>query len=82
MTTIENDSEKHEMTREHADKIRSAPPLNLTKKEAAVYLRITERHLENLVSRGRIPRAKLGRRVLFLREELDRRLRMSMLAAA
>jgi excisionase family DNA binding protein len=43
----------------------------LHKKEAAPFLGITEKALEHHISRGRVPFRKLGRRVIFLREELE-----------
>ena len=48
---------------------------NLTRKEAAAYLRISVRTLDNLAQDGEIPYSKLGKgaraRVIYQRKELD-----------
>lgn len=56
---------------EHPIDLRVAPPRLLTAKEAAAVLRISERHLGNLVAAGRLPRVKLGRRVLYRWSQLE-----------
>src|SRR5438093_8823853 len=43
----------------------------LNKKDAAPFLGISLKALDHLVSRGRIPYRKLGRRAIFVREELE-----------
>lgn len=46
----------------------------LTRKEAAAYLKLCPAMLDKVVREGRLPVAKLGRRVLIDRLEIDRRL--------
>jgi excisionase family DNA binding protein len=46
----------------------------LTRREAASYLRICEVMLDRIIKQGRLPVAKLGRRVLIDRLEIDKRL--------
>ncbi len=46
----------------------------LTRREAARYLRACEGMIDKLIKSGRLPVAKLGRRVLIDRLEIDRRL--------
>lgn len=46
----------------------------LTRREAAAYLKLCEAMLDKLIREGRLPVAKLGRRVLIDRLEIDRRL--------
>lgn len=43
----------------------------LTRTEAAEYLRVSDRYLRLETSRGNIAAFKLGRRVLYSREDLD-----------
>jgi excisionase family DNA binding protein len=38
-------------------------PEILTRREAALFLRVSERHLRTLIKEGRIPEIRLGRRV-------------------
>jgi excisionase family DNA binding protein len=44
----------------------------MTKVEAADYLRVSPRTLTNLLAARRLRAARIGRRVLFKRAELDR----------
>ena len=44
---------------------------NLSAKEAAVYLGVSERHLWTQTKARRIPHVKIGRRVLYPVKELD-----------
>ena len=46
----------------------------LTRREAAAYLRACEGMIDKLIREGRLPVAKLGRRVLIDRLEVDKRL--------
>lgn len=46
----------------------------LTRAEAAGYLKLCEAHLDKLIKEGRLPVARLGRRILIDRLEIDRRL--------
>ena len=43
----------------------------LAKKEAAAYLSLSPRTLDNLVARGDLPAFKVTRKVLFRRRDLD-----------
>lgn len=43
----------------------------LTSAEAAAYLRDAERHLRHLKDRGELPFVNLGRKVRFLKSDLD-----------
>ena len=43
----------------------------LTTKEAAAWLRISSRHLQNLAKRGAIPRIKLGASARYDRRDLQ-----------
>lgn len=55
----------------------------LTRKEAAEYLRVSERTLRTWVIEGRLVGARIGpRRVVFLRSELERFLSDAMQTAA
>jgi excisionase family DNA binding protein len=55
------------------------PRAVLTWKEAAYYLRVSERTLRNWVDQGKLSPARIGeRRVVFLQKELDRFLEESM----
>lgn len=44
---------------------------NLTKEEAADYLRISRATLDRLVKKRLVPHAKLGKRVIFRKRDLD-----------
>ncbi len=53
----------------------SAPPLAselLTVREAAEFLRCSRQRVDNLLSQGRLPRVKEGRRTLIARAALER----------
>ena len=55
------------------------PRAVLTWKEAAFYLRVSERTLRNWVDQRKLSPARIGeRRVVFLQKELDRFLEESM----
>lgn len=56
------------------DKLRANPPKILSPREAAYALGICERNLQNLTKRGVLPRIKLGRRVIYRWEQIERAL--------
>jgi len=74
-------SETLGLTREQIEKVRSNPPANMTKTEAAAYLRISLRHLENEIRACRIQALRIGRRVILRKADIDRRLELLALAA-
>lgn len=47
------------------------PVLLLSTKEAAVYLGVSQGHIRNLVSAGKLPYKKLGARNRYLKSDLD-----------
>lgn len=51
--------------------LRTNPPRLLSPREAAAVLGISARHLQNLTAAGRLPRIKLGRRVLYRWNQLE-----------
>jgi excisionase family DNA binding protein len=57
------------------------PSPYLSTKEAASYLRISPRHLANLTASCRIKVARIGRRLIYKREELDRYVNLLLIAA-
>jgi predicted DNA-binding transcriptional regulator AlpA len=62
------------LTPDRAEEIRRNPPINLNLAEAAAYLTISPRHLWDLVSQSTtlLRAARLGRRRVFTRVNLDR----------
>lgn len=52
--------------------VRTEPDQLLTRKEAAVYLRISLVTLNEYTQRGLVPAYRLGSRVLYRRSELDK----------
>lgn len=46
-------------------------PANLTLREAAEYLRVSQGHLSDLCKSGKLPCFRVGRRVLIQRVRLD-----------
>jgi excisionase family DNA binding protein len=56
-------------------RLRSNPPRVLDYEEASYYLTVSPRNLQSLVEQGKIPRVKIGRRVMFRLEDLDNTLR-------
>jgi excisionase family DNA binding protein len=70
------------LSKEEADKLRLTPPSNLTLPEAAAYLRVAASTLWDLKNRGKVRCARIGKRLIFQRTELDRVLSVSAAAAA
>lgn len=70
------------LSKEEADKLRLAPPSNMSLPEAAAYLRVAASTLWELKNRGRVRCARIGKRLIFQRVELDRFLTVSAAAAA
>lgn len=52
--------------------LRSNPPVNLTLKEAATYIGISPRKLWNETCAGNVRVARVGRRLIIKRAEIDR----------
>jgi excisionase family DNA binding protein len=50
------------------------PPVNeiMNSAEAAQYLRVSRKRLQNMVSQGMVPYSKLGRSNRFFRSQLDK----------
>lgn len=69
------------LTKDEADKLRQNPPVNLSLPEAAAYLCVSASTLWTLKNRGRVRCARIGRRLVFQRTELDRFLSVSTAAA-
>ena len=53
------------------EQIRSNPPANMSPKEAAIYLGISERKLRNDIAIGLIPHVKLGGRIIIQLKKLE-----------
>lgn len=62
--------------------VRYEPRPIMTKSEAAEYLRISIRHIQRLVNARQIRPARINRRVLFTRQELDRYVELKMAMSA
>ena len=52
--------------------IRSTPPKQLSVREAALYLGVSERTIRNLVYERRIPHYRIGQRIVFRLVAIDR----------
>jgi excisionase family DNA binding protein len=70
------------LTKEEADKLRLAPPSNMSLPEAAAYVRVAASTLWELKNKGRVRCARIGKRLIFQRAELDRMLSVSAAASA
>lgn len=70
------------LTKDEAAQLRLNPPSNLTLPEAAAYLRVASSTLWELKNKGRVRCARIGRRIVFQRAELDRFLAVSVACAA
>ena len=53
----------------------------LTPKQAAAYLTVSQRTLWAATTAGRIKAARMGRRIIYSRAELDRFVQLQMLAS-
>jgi len=62
--------------------IRSNPPVNMSLKEAALYLAVSERKLWDESSKGKIRAARIGSRLIFPRAELDRYINVLLAVAS
>ena len=51
--------------------IRSNPPRNLSVKEAATYLGVSERKLRDSIARGEVKHVRFGSRIILRRQDLD-----------
>lgn len=60
-----------ELTKEAAAQIRRNPPTNLNLAEAAAYVGVSSRKLWNEVTEKRLRAARVGRRLIFQKAELD-----------
>ncbi len=58
--------------KEMQTKASTLSPSLLTRREAAAFLSVSERKLDQLVAAGQIPRAKIGASVRILRADLDK----------
>ena len=63
---------KPELTEIQKEEIRRNPPHNLSLEHAAIYVGICVRKLWDEANAGRVRAARIGRRLIFKRAELDR----------
>ena len=54
-----------------ADNLRSNPPANMSAKEAATYLRVSERKLRDSIARGDVRHVRFGSRIILRKVDLD-----------